>query len=54
MTPPRPIDRQARGRCDLRPELAACFAVSGPAPAAAHPVIPQRGVLAELARYGRS
>jgi hypothetical protein len=53
MTAARPTDRQARARCDLRPELAACFAVGCPAPAAARPVIPQRGVLAELARYGR-
>ena len=53
MSARRPLDRQARTRCNLRPELAACFAVGQPAQAAARPVIPERGVLAELARYGR-
>ena len=47
------IDPQARARCGLRPELAACFAIGRPAPAESRPVIPARGVLAELARYGR-
>ena len=53
MSAPRSTRPQVRGRCDLRPELAACFAVGQPTQAAARPVIPPRGVLAELARYGR-
>ena len=53
MSASRSTPAQVRARCDLRPELAACFAVGQPAPAAARPVIPQRGVLAELARFGR-
>jgi len=53
MTPPCPGKSQPRERCSLRPELAACFAVDGAAPNEPRPVIPARGVLAELARYGR-
>jgi len=54
MTPLGPGKSRPRERCALRPELAACFAVGGAAPNEARPVIPARGVLAELARYGRS
>jgi hypothetical protein len=51
MTPRPPSKRPER--CDLRPELAACFAIR---PATARPErvdLPPRGVLAELAQYGR-
>ena len=54
MTPPGPKGSRPRERCTLRPELAACFAVGRATPNEARPVIPARGVLAELARYGRS
>jgi hypothetical protein len=49
---PRPAPKRPE-RCDLRPELAACFAIRPMAvrPERADP--PLRGVLAELAQYGR-
>ena len=54
MTAPGSGKSRPRERCNLRPELAACFAVGCATPNEARPVIPARGVLAELARYGRS
>jgi len=53
MTLRRPSDAAPPVRCDLRPELAACFLFNRAAPAAGLPAAPVRGVLAELARYGR-
>lgn len=51
---PRAPDPQPCQRLDLRPELAACFAVLRPAAVRFERLDPPpRGVLAELAQYGR-